>query len=91
MEQQRRTPKIAKGAVQTSWPSVLSYFSTEGLAGGRVSEGRSMAGVFFGNHFLAEMSGRTGERADPSDTVLLGHGGWGMGSILWVERIQRCC
>lgn len=91
MEQQRKTPTTAKGGVQLSWPIVLSYYSTEGLAGGRVSEGRSMAGVFFGNHFLVEMLGRRGAGADPSNTVLLGHGGWGMGSILWVERIQRCC
>ena len=59
MEQQRKTPKTAKGGVQLSWPVVLSYFFTEGLAGGRVSEGQCMAGVFFGNHFLVEMLGWT--------------------------------
>lgn len=65
MEQQKKTPKPAKGGVLLSWPIILSYFSTEGLAGGRVSEGRSMAGVFFGNHFLVEMSGQRGGEGRP--------------------------
>lgn len=52
-----------------------------------MSEEQSMAGVFFGNHFLVEFwGGERGKGEDPSNTVLLGHGGWGTGQYSEVER-----
>ena len=51
-----------------------------------MSEGRSMVGVCFGNHSPVEMGVWGGS---PSNTVLPGHGGWGVGGILWVEGTGR--